>query len=117
MEFTSGGTNGSKLDEERYNIPGENNMYGVILGTNSKIEIATKFHEIGWSVRKSSWTDFEIESEWAELHIEGENEILFNGMLDESKFEELQNLLEKFGLKYSLELYDGEQELKRAISN
>ncbi|MFY0602013.1 MAG: hypothetical protein JXR03_20230 [Cyclobacteriaceae bacterium] len=117
MEFTSGGTKGFKLDEERFNIPDGHNIYGVIHGTDSKIEIATKFHELGWSVRKSSWTDFEMESEWAELHVEGENKILFKGMIDEDKFEELENLLDKFGFKYSLELYNEKDELLRTSSN
>ncbi|MEM9276788.1 MAG: hypothetical protein AAGA80_28195 [Cyanobacteria bacterium P01_F01_bin.143] len=117
MEFTSGGTEGFRLDEERYNIPDGNNMYGVVNDTISKKQIATKFHELGWSVRKSSWTDFEIECQWAELHIEGENEILFNGILDETKFEELGDLMVKLGFKYSIELYDDEQKLLRTISN
>ena len=117
MKFTSGGTRGLQLDEERYNIPDGNNMYGKIKGTVSKEQIATKFHELGWSVRKSSWTDFEIESQWAELNIEGDKEILFNGIMDETKFEELEGLLIKLGFEFSLELYNQEQELLKKTSN
>ena len=68
------------MDEGQYDIPDRNNMYGVIKGTVSKKKIATIFHELGWSVRKSSWTDFEIESQWAELTIEGDKEVLFIGI-------------------------------------
>ncbi len=68
-EFTSGGTNDYELDYERYDIPDRNNVYGIINRNKSKLEISEKFHSIGWSVRKSSWTDFVIEGKWAEINV------------------------------------------------
>ncbi|GAA0189042.1 hypothetical protein GCM10009122_48630 [Fulvivirga kasyanovii] len=117
MEFTSGGTEGFKLNKKLYDIPEELNMYGTIEGINSKLELVSKFHQLGWSVRKSSWTDYEVENEWTELCIQGENEILLSGILDEQKFEELGDLLNSFGVKYNFELVDEFQILKRTISN
>ena len=117
MEFTSSGTKGFQLNEGLYNIPKANNMYGVLEGINSKLEITIKFYELGWSVRKSSWNDYEVETEWAKLCIEGEKGILINGLLDERKLDTLGFLLNGFGLTFSLELYCEDKEIKRTISN
>ena len=116
MEFTSNGTKGSKLNEESYNIPDETNFYGTLIGT-SKLNIATQFHGIGWSVRRCSWTDYEVECEWGELTIEGKNQTLLNGTIDEEMFEQLAKILNGMGLKFSLELYDMNQNLKLTNSN
>lgn len=61
------------------------------------------FESKGWSVRKSSWTDFEISTPWGELTIESDdNSPLINGAIDQAMFNALQQVLSSLGLKYSI---------------
>ena len=117
-EFTSGGTSKLELDYDRYEIPDQNNLYGILGFKTSKHQTANHFDNIGWSVRKNTWTDYEIESTWAKLTIEGKNEILLNGVIDEQKFDELKTILDNFKLDFSIELYNSKQEkIKTATNN
>lgn len=42
-------------------------------------EIAQLYGALGWEVRKCSWFDYEISSDWAELTIEAESPIFMDG--------------------------------------
>ncbi|WP_010179683.1 hypothetical protein [Aquimarina agarilytica] len=88
-----------------------NNFYGLIFDKISKESLSIKFKQIGWHVRKSGFNSYEITSEWAELNIEGESEILLNGEVELKHFDKLEKLIISFNLKYSLELYDNENQL------
>jgi len=94
-----------------------NSLYGLIFDEISKQSLAKKFKQIGWDVRKSGFYSYEIKSEWAELNIDGENEILLNGEINLEHFYELENLIISFNLKYSLEIYDSENELIKTVAN
>lgn len=37
----------------------------------SKFELMCLFKHHGWLVRKSSWTDYELENEWSALELDG----------------------------------------------
>ena len=94
-----------------------NSLYGLIFDKISKQSVAKKFKEVGWNVRKSGFYSYEINSDWAELNIDGENEILLNGEIDLEHFEELEKLIISFDFKYSLELYDNENQLIKTVAN
>jgi len=94
-----------------------NNLHGLIFDKISKQSVAEKFKEVGWNVRKSGFYSYEISSEWAELNIDGENEILLNGEIDLAHFEKLERLIISFDFKYSLELYDNENQLIKTVAN
>jgi hypothetical protein len=115
--FTSGGTKGPKYNEAKYPIPESTNLYGIVESLIAKEELALIFYKHGWSVRKSSWVDFEVECEWAELTIEGDNEILINGLLAPDMFEELFQFLEQQQLKFSLEFYVDNELLEERVKN
>ena len=92
-------------------------LYGLIFDKISKQYIAKKFEKVGWKVRKSGFYSYEISSEWAEINIDGENEILLNGEIDLEYFEKLEKLIISFDFKYSLELYDNENQLIKTVTN
>lgn len=95
-----------------YKIPNQNNLYGTILNVKSKKILADMFAARGWRVRKSTWTDFEVRTNWSELTIENEDHIpLINGVIDPTMFDDLRQLLNSFGVGYSIELYDNERTL------
>jgi hypothetical protein len=94
-----------------------NSVYGIIFDKVSKKTISQKFEKIGWEVRKSGFYEYEIKSSWAELNIEGENQILINGEIKIDHFSDLEKLLVEFDLKYSLEIYDNEDKLIKTVAN
>ena len=93
------------------------NLYGLIFGKITKQSVAQKFKENGWEIRKSGFNEYEIKSEWSELNLEGENEILINGDIDFENFDKLEKLFSKLDLKYSLEIYDNQGELIKTVAN
>lgn len=93
------------------------NIYGNIKGL-SKSEIASLFERNGWYKRKCSWTDYEIQNNWSELVIEGDDfDCLINGILDYS-IERIDIIKEILSIteisSFNLELYD-EDELVQKI--
>jgi|GEM_PF-2047587 len=115
--FTSSGTKGFQLDSEKYSIPDTNNASGVINSKHSKLELAQKFYDIGWSVRKSAFDNYEIEGEWAEFEVVGEGEVLISCSIDVSCFDQFVEILTKFDIGFSLELYNEEMKLIRVVTN
>ncbi len=117
MKFNSNGIGGGpKLNFNKYQMPNSNNLYGSFDGGKSKYEIALFFYNNGWNIRKSSFYDFEIENEWAEFEINGENnKPLLKGMIDINYFNHLIEELNLLEIKYSLELYNDKQELIKEI--
>jgi hypothetical protein len=97
-----------------YKIPNQNNLYGTIFDIESKKMLADKFVANGWSIRKSTWTDFEVGSDWSEIVIENEDQNpLINGAIDPTMFDNFQLFLDPLKIKYSLELYDEQGTLIR----
>ncbi|WP_405884622.1 hypothetical protein OG762_41580 [Streptomyces sp. NBC_01136] len=65
----------------------------------------------------SSWHGYEVETRWSQVeieHIKGPD-VLRNGTTDPRRVDEPAGLLGRRGLKYSLELYDGDGSLVREI--
>ena len=67
-----------------------------------------------WTVRKSSWTDFEFGNSWTELTLEGDdNEPLLNGRVafHNDNIILLDKLFKSLGGTYTYEFYDKDKNL------
>ncbi len=98
-------------------IPSSSNLYGSFRGRVSKAQIAAFFEADGWSVRKCSWTDFEVTSQFAELVIEGNDPILLHGPVADisCNVDRIAGVLAKSGQPYSLECYDDGNTLLKVV--
>ncbi len=78
--------------------------------TLSREQIARLYEAIGWRVRKCSWVDYEVVSEWADLVIEAEAPILMHGPVANlrSRGEELVAPLRNAGVAFTAECYGPE---------
>jgi hypothetical protein len=95
-----------------YKIPNQSNLYGTIFSVESKKTLAYMFGANGWRVRKSTWIDYEVHTDWGEIVIEDEEaNPLIHGLIDPVMFDNFRQLLDSSNLKYSLELYDDEGNL------
>ncbi|MFG3169740.1 hypothetical protein [Streptomyces sp. NPDC048200] len=104
---------GRKLDSEWVEVG--NNVCGVLLGCRDASAVAQYFLRAGWSSRSSSWRSYEVETDWCQLEVvpvEDPN-VLLNGVVDPQRFDELDDLVRRFGLRYSLELYEADGALVR----
>lgn len=79
----------------------------------SQQQVAELFRPFGWTIRKWSWTGYEIRCIWAELYLDGEGEILMHGPIAEplAHAEELFTPLRRGGVKYWGEFYGPDTEL------
>jgi hypothetical protein len=109
MEITSGGTPGPRLADELA-VLGDN-VYGRLLDAPSAKVLAEMFVRAGWRARASSWTEYEVEHEWASLTLveRSPEERLFSGVVDPARVAELGALLGGLGLRYSIELWSDDQ--------
>jgi len=57
----------------------EYDFYATLHSTRSRRQIARLFRPPIWRVRKCTWTDYEIASEFAELTLEAESPALLHG--------------------------------------
>ncbi|MGB9995288.1 hypothetical protein ACPMJQ_11955 [Streptomyces pseudogriseolus] len=91
------------------------NVCGILHGLGDAAPIAVRFERHGWSSRSSSWYGYEVGTTWCELELESADgpDVLLNGVMDPSRFTDLAALLDRFGLSYTLELYDEEGDLLR----
>lgn len=106
---------GQKLDPKWIEVG--NNVCGALRGCREASAVAEYFERAGWRSNSSSWYGYELETSWCQVEIdpiEG-SAILLNGVVDPLRLDELAGLLGRFGLPYSLELYDGDDTLIRAI--
>jgi hypothetical protein len=89
------------------------NLFGEIDTTLPKEQVARLSGPFGWEVRKSSWTDYEVRCDFAELVLDCDNPILIHGPVADL----LANLpcviepLAAAGIAYSLECYNANREL------
>ncbi|GAA1614012.1 hypothetical protein [Actinoplanes couchii] len=105
--ITSGGTPGPRLADEWAGL--DNNVYGSFTGSPPAKTIAASFAAAGWRVRASSWTDFEVEREWVCLELRQlPDTVIFSGVVDPSRLDDLGTALAAAGLRYSVEFWDGE---------
>ena len=95
---------GRKLDPEW--IEAGNNISGSLRGCRDASSVAERFVRAGWRSRSSSWYAYELETSWCQVEIEpiDASDLLLNGVVDPRRFDELADLLTRFGLRYGLEL-------------
>lgn len=89
-------------------LPEFNNLYGSLFTRRSKAWVASRFKKAGWAVRMCTWTDYEVASEYAELVIEGEGEMLVQGAMIDfgDNIASVLTVLEENSVLYSIEHYD-----------
>ncbi|MEW2497285.1 hypothetical protein AB0942_27685 [Streptomyces nodosus] len=94
-----------------------NNICGTLHACRDASALAERFVRVGWSSRSSSWHAYEVETSWCQMEIEPIEgaDVLLNGIVDPSRVDELAELLDRWGLKYSLELYDKDGFMVREI--
>ncbi|MFF8387379.1 hypothetical protein ACF053_27580 [Streptomyces kanasensis] len=94
-----------------------NNVCGGLVGGPSPSLVAERFIRAGWSSTSgSSWESYEVETSWCRIEVDPTEEgTLLNGVVDPQRFEDLAALLTRFGLLFSLELYDDDGELLQEI--
>ena len=88
-------------------IPDESNFFASLDTTLTRAKVARLYGAVGWHVRKCSWVDYEITSDWAELVIEAESPILMHGVVADlpSRVIELVSPLRAAGVVFTAECY------------
>lgn len=88
-------------------IPDASNFFSSLDTTLSKRHIARLYGALGWQVRKCTWVDYEVTSDWAELVIESERPILMHGSVADllARAEELVAPLRVAKVSFSAECY------------
>lgn len=95
-------------------MPDGSNFFSTLDTSLSREQVAWLYGAIGWRVRRCSWVDYEVISDWAELVIEAEGLILMHGPVADlpARAEELVAPLQAAGVSFAAECYgpdpDGE---------
>ncbi len=90
------------------------NFFNSLYTALSREQVAGLYGALGWRVRKSSWMNYEVFSDWAEMVIEAECPILMHGLVADlvARAEELVAPLRAAGVAFTAECYrswpDGE---------
>ena len=94
-------------------LPEGPNFYSALETSLSRERIAELFRSLGFAVRKCSWVDYEIRSDWAELVIEAEGPILMHGSIANAavNVERVLARLRAAGIEHFGECYDENGEL------
>jgi hypothetical protein len=92
-------------------MPSRSNFYSVIKD-KTKEDLNYIFQKQGWTIRKSSMTDFEIQNSWAELVLQSNNEgLLLRGLVayhpDNIKI--IRQFFSSLKCAYKFEFYDNDQ--------
>jgi hypothetical protein len=95
-------------------IPNSSNFFSALYTTMSREQVANLYGALGWRVRKCTWVDYEVFSDWAELVIESESPILMHGPVADllARVEELVAPLRTAGITFTAECYGPEPEKK-----
>lgn len=92
-------------------MPSKSNFYSVIKD-KAKEDVNYIFQKQGWTIRKSSMTDFKIQNSWSELVLESDKEsLLLHGLIayhpDNVKI--IRQLFDILKCVYKFEFYDNDQ--------
>ncbi len=95
-------------------MPSKSNFYSVIKD-KTKEDVNYIFQKQGWTIRKSSMTDFEIQNSWTELVLQSDKEsLLLHGLVayhpDNVKI--IAQLFDSLKCGYKFEFYDNDQIVK-----
>jgi hypothetical protein len=91
-------------------VPDTSNFFSSLRTALTREQVAGLYGAIGWRVRKCSWVDYEVVSDWAELVIEAESPILMHGPVADlpARAEELVAPLRSAGVSFTAECYGPE---------
>jgi hypothetical protein len=104
MQFTSGGTEGPRLDTAAAELLDlGNNVYGSFPSATSARQVAEAFYAAGWRVRTSSDTEYEVEHTFAELELLSLEPVTFAGFVDPARIDVLLAALTTLGLAFEVE--------------
>ncbi|WP_329395058.1 hypothetical protein [Streptomyces melanogenes] len=95
----------------------DNNLCGGLPDSRDTSQVAERFVRAGWRSRSSSWEGYELETSWCRVEadpVDG-SATLLNGVVDPDRLDDLAALLTRFGLRFTLELYDEGGDLVREI--
>ena len=95
-------------------LPDSSNFFSSLHTSLSKKQVARLYEALGWRVRKCSWVDYEVVSDWAELVIEAGFPILVHGLVADlpARVEELVTPLRTAGISFAAECYAPEPDGK-----
>lgn len=104
-EITSGGTQGPRLTDELAEL--DNNVYGSLPDAPPLHLLAERLAAEGWRARASSRTDYEVEREWVSIELQQSPQgVIFSGVADPARVEELAAVFAGLDMRYSIELWD-----------
>lgn len=88
-------------------VPDTSNFFSSLHTALIREQVAGLYGALGWRVRKCSWVDYEVVSDWAELVIEGKSPILMHGRVADlpARVEELVAPLRAAGVSFTAECY------------
>jgi len=108
MDFTSGGTDGPRLDAaalERIGLG--DNVWGFLPEAAGARSAAEAFFRAGWRVRRSARDEYLVECAYAELTLAPGVPVSFGGFVDPGRAAELTAGLERTGLAFGVEFEGG----------
>ncbi|MEV5089212.1 hypothetical protein AB0N18_15020 [Streptomyces griseoincarnatus] len=91
-----------------------NNVCGILHGHREAAPMAERFERLGWRSRSSSWYGYQVGTTWCEVELEPVDgqDVLLNGVVAPSRFDDLAALLTRCGaMTFTLELYDEDDNL------
>ena len=97
--------------------PDSSNFFSSLKTELSRRQVAHLYEPLGWAIGKCSWTDYGIQSPWADLIIEAESPVLMHGPVANVlvNAEHILSPLRAAGVAYSAECYDEAGNLLREI--
>ncbi|MFD5438283.1 hypothetical protein ACFWJ4_39760 [Kitasatospora sp. NPDC127067] len=117
MDFSSAGTDGPRLDAAALaRIELADNVRGSLPSAADAGRAAARFRTAGWRVRRSGWTEFEVENAFAELELLPLEPVTFTGFVDPDRIDVLLAALAETGLSFEVEFTDadGREHLHRS---
>lgn len=85
----------------------DDNVCGSVDGDVTPEAVASFFATAGWSVRKSSWTEYQVRHAFAEIEFfRHDNVTGFHGVVEPDQVRALAGTFADLGLACSIELYE-----------
>ena len=96
-------------------IPGSSNFFATLHARRSRRRVAELFEPPNWSVRRCSWTDYELTTPVAEHVVEAESPILLHGSVAdvEANIDQILDPLRAAGVAFTAECSSVDGELLR----
>lgn len=83
-------------------------MWGTLTSPVCAQRAAEEFSSAGWSVRRSSWTEFEVECAFAEFELIPADSVLISGFVDPDRVAVLLTALREMSMAFTVEFEDGD---------